>query len=394
MVQARLGDLTLFDLRCPYYLNHAAISPPSRPVQAAVRYAMEAFATAGSGAFGPAFAQKSRLKARLGRLLGARPEDLALTTGTSFGVSAIALTYPWRQGDTLVLFEGEFPTNTTPWQQAARAFGVEVAFASLAPFAQAEGPDLSALEALLSKGARLVAVSAVQFQTGLRMPLKAMADLCHAYGAELFVDAIQAAGVTPLDLRACGVDYAAGGAHKWLMGTEGAGWLYIRPGLAEALVPRMAGWLSHPSPLAFLLEGPGHLTYDRPIRREASAFEMGSLPTIALMAMEAAISLIEQIGVLPLFNHLQQWHDALEPALVERGLTSLRAPDRARRSGNLCFKPPEHVSGPALAAALAEEGVVVAGPDGLLRITPHWPNALDQVPGVIKAMDRALKRCR
>src|SRR6185369_9998242 len=110
----------------------------------------------------------------------------------------------------------------------------------------------------LLRGARLVAISAVEFQSGLRTPFAELAALCHAHGAELSVDAVQACGAVPIDVGAMGIDYLACGSHKWMMGLPGAGFLYAAPGRVEALRPHVAGWLSHEDGLDFLFRGPGH----------------------------------------------------------------------------------------------------------------------------------------
>lgn len=389
---ARLGDRSLFpDLGDLIYLNHAAISPPSRPVQQAVTQALTDYATQGAGAFGPSVATRQRLKARLGRLLGVPAADLALTSGTTAGVQAVALSHPWRPGDGVIVFEGEFPANVTTWQQAARHFDLRLESMSLDPYAASAGADLSPLAARLARGdVALVAVSAVQFQTGLRMPLAEMADLCHRHGAALFVDAIQAAGVVPMEAAAWGVDYLAGGGHKWLMATEGAGYLYAAPDRAAALRPLLAGWLSHDEPLGFLFEGPGHLRYDRPIRPTIDFLESSSAAALLYAALDASCALIEQLGVAEIFAHVQRCHDVLEAGLVERGFTSLRAPDEARRSGNLCLIPPEGVDPVALMPALSGAGLSCALPDGRLRLSPHWPNDLDQCQVALSRIVAAL----
>src|SRR5262249_23746453 len=164
------------------------------------------------------------------------------------------------------LFEGEFPANVTPWQRAAELFGLSIAWIPLSAFAASEEEGLALLTRELERGVRLVAVSAGEFQTGLRMPVEAMAALCHAAGAEIFVDAVQCCGAVPLDAGAAGIDYLASGSHKWLMGLEGAGFLYVSPDRVDALRPNVAGWLSHEDPLDFLFRGPGLLRYDRPIK--------------------------------------------------------------------------------------------------------------------------------
>ena len=143
-------------------------------------------------------------------------------------------------GARVIVFEGEYPTNVSVWQRACLQHGLTLYMLPVSDFARAEGADLSALERELSHGdVQLCAVSAVQFQSGLRMPLQRIAQLCHAHGAQLAVDAVQALGSVPFDVQALGVDYAAAGSHKWLMGSDGAGVLYIRPSICRSCHRRL-----------------------------------------------------------------------------------------------------------------------------------------------------------
>ena len=123
----RLGDRSLFpDLRPHAYLAHAAVSPPSTLVRDAVGRYLAGVAGEGALAFGAAVEQRRRLRELLARLLGARPEEVAISPNTSTGVSDVALSLPWEKGDRAVVFAGEFPANVTPWQRAAELFGVEL----------------------------------------------------------------------------------------------------------------------------------------------------------------------------------------------------------------------------------------------------------------------------
>jgi selenocysteine lyase/cysteine desulfurase len=388
-----LGSRALFpDLAARSYLNHAGVSPPSLAVQAAVRALLDAYARGGGAAVSETLAVRARLRGKLARLLGAAPQDVALTSGTTHGLLAVALSFPWRAGDRLVLLEGEFPGNTTPWLRAAELFGLAPAWIPAADFGGDAGRGLQRLDDALRAGARLVAASAVQFQTGLRMPIAEMAALCARHGAELCVDAVQAAGVVPLDVAALGADYVAGGAHKWLMGAEGAGFLWVRPERMAALRPALAGWLSHEDPVSFLTEGrAGLLRYDLPLRRRADVFEAGSGASLAFAALDAALDAPLALGVPAVFAHVQRLHDALAPALAARGLEVLRDARPERRSGILAARPPPGLGARALRAALAARGVVVAIPDGLVRFAPHWPNAASEVPLVAEALDAALR---
>lgn len=389
---ARLGDRSLFpSLEPRAYLNHAAVSPWSLPVQRAAAAVAEDYARRGAGAIPNWIHQRGRLRAAIARLIGAEPADIALINNTTRGVTDVALCMSWRPGDRVLLFQGEFPANVTPWQQAAELFGLKVEFLPLEDFIRSHEEGLAALQrALDAGGVRMVAVSAVQFQSGLRMPIAAMADACHAAGAELSVDGIQAVGAVPLDVRAAKIDFLSVGGHKWMMGCEGLGFLYVRPERLAELRPRVAGWLSHEDGLRFLLEGAGHLRYDRPIRRTADFVEGGANNTVGCAALEAALGLIGELGTEAIFDHVQRYLDALERGLISRGFVSLRAREPAARSCILSVLPPNPGDVLGLQRELAERGVACSTPDGLLRFAPHWPNNLDEVPVVLAAVDAAL----
>lgn len=380
-----LGDRSLFpDLEARAYLAHCGISPVSAPVRAAVDALTASYARLGGGALGRWLDQRAALRGAIATLIGAGPDDIAFVANTTSGVIDIAYALPWRAGDRVVVFDGEFPTNVTPWRQAARTFGLEVVRLPLSLGRR----ELDLLEDELRRGVRLVAVSAVQFQTGRRMPIDAMGALCRAHGAELFVDGIQAIGVVPFDVA--NVDYLACGSHKWLMGIEGCAFVYVSPERAGALVPRLAGWLSHEDPVGFLFGG--SLTYDRPFRARADVFEAGAANGAGLAALGAAVEVLQRVGVASVYAHVQRWHDAIEGPMVARGFVSLRSSRPEERSGILAFRPPTGIAAAALVAPLAARGVIVTAPDGCLRLAPSWPNALDEVPLVLDALDIDLTR--
>ncbi|MBK8976264.1 MAG: aminotransferase class V-fold PLP-dependent enzyme [Planctomycetes bacterium] len=384
-----LGDRSLFaDLGVPCYFNHAAMSPPSRVVREACGAVLESYARRGAAAWFEHAEQRDRLRARLAALIGARAEDIALVPNTTQGVVDIALSFGWAAGDRVVVFDGDFPTNVTPWQRAAERFGLEVLF--LPSSALREAPSLPALRAALERGVRLVALSAVEFQTGFRTPLRAVAAACREHGAELFVDAIQAVGIVPVDVVALGVDYLVAGGHKWLMGLEGSGMLYVAPTRVDALRPAVAGWLSHEDAATFLFAGAGHLRYDRALKRSPTVFEGGVMNSVGFAALEAAVDLLLALGVERIHAHVQTILEPLEQGLVARGFQSVRSGRSEERSGILSVLPPAARDLAALHEALAARGVACATPDGHLRFAPHWPNDRDQVPDVLRAVDAAL----
>ncbi len=391
---ARLGDRSLFPgLSALVYVNHAAISPPSVASKHAILAWVDDMMRRGATAFPTWMAQRDRLRAKVARLIGAEAREIGFEPNTSRGVGDVAQCFAWRPGDTVVLFEGEFPANVTPWLMAARRHQLEVRWLRAADFAGDLAPALAALDGALD-GARLCAVSAVQFQSGLRMPIEQIGARCRERGVRFFVDAVQAVGAVPVDVRAAHVDFLACGAHKWLMGVEGAGFLFAAEERWDELRPHVAGWLSHEEGLRFLFEGKGHLRYDRPITRAPSFVEGGNLAAPSFAALEASVDLLLELGVPAIFAHIQAFHDRLEPELLRLGFTSARTEDLARRSGSLCVVPPADVALPELHRQMGRFGVACSMPDGYLRFSPHWPNQLDEADQVVVSAEAALAAVR
>jgi selenocysteine lyase/cysteine desulfurase len=390
-LEPQLGRRTLFpDLAARAYLAHAAVSPTSSAVRTEVSEWIADYATHGVAAALRAAALRTKLRGQLAQLLGADADDLGLVQSTTTGVIHIARSIPFRPGERILAFDGEFPANVTPWQTVAADMGLELRLLPLAPYLRSSAEGLAQLAQELARGARIVAVSAVQFQTGLRMPLREMAALCHAAGAELFVDAIQALGAVPCDVRALDIDYLVAGGHKFLMGLEGAGVLYVRPSCMAQLSLGLSGWTGHEQPFAFLQGDPGLLRYDRPLARKASFSEQGAISVLSCAALSASLEILLTLGVADIFAHVTHYLDLLEPVLLELGFESFRCPDQARRSASLCVRPPAGVSAADVARRLGERGVVVSTPDGLLRFAPHWPNSVSEIPLVESALAQAL----
>lgn len=394
MVEPKLGDRALFpDLEGTAYLAHAAISPISAPVASRIQEVARDYARGGMAGFVKWAPRLAEVRNHIASLISASSNEVAFVANTSQGVIDVAFGLPWRKGDRVVLFDGEFPANVTPWQQAAEQFHLQPVWLSLEPFHRSVEEGLVTLERALQRGVRLVAVSAVQYKTGLRMPLADMAALCHRYDAELFVDAIQALGATPVDVS-WGIDYLSCGSHKHLMGAEGTGFLYVAERCAAEMKPRLAGWLGHENPVGFLIGDEPQLRYDNPLQRGARALETGTSNVIGLAALGASLEIIASLGVSSVHAHVQGYFDLLEGGLTERGFRSYRGEAPALRSTLLSLAVPDDVRLSKLAAGLKERGVVCNTPDGLLRMAPHWPNSHAEVSVVLDAVDETLAALR
>lgn len=398
LAEPALGSRELFpDLKAGAYLAHAAISPASTALTRAVADAVDLVAEGGVASFPVLSAQRERLRESLATLWNVPSRQVTLTPGCTRGMGDLASSLPWKAGDVLVTYRGEFPANVTPWQLAASRFHGAVELRSLPdPLDPECGPKLldDLVQALRERtngsSVRWVAISAVQFQTGLRMPLAEMAAICRENGAHLLVDGIQAAGSTPLDLARLRVDAFFVGAHKWLLGLEGVGAAYLSEDLMAELSPLSAGWLSHVDGDHFLFRGEGHLDYNRPLLDTPRVFEGSTMNALGFVALEAGVDVVSAVGVTEIFTHIQRYHDAVEPAFVTRGFESLRAADPGMRSCLLSFRVPAGLDVPSFASEVRKRGVVVSTPDGLLRLAPHFSNDLGEVALVRDALSEIL----
>ncbi|MBN2016941.1 MAG: aminotransferase class V-fold PLP-dependent enzyme [Candidatus Cloacimonetes bacterium] len=226
------------------------------------------------------------IKERVGELLGASPEDIALVNNTSFGINMAGWGIDLKSGDKIVIPPGEFPANVYPWKgQETR--GAEVVIT------KNDGEEYLDIE-----GVKVIAPSWIRYYDGYRIDLKECSKIAKKRNALLSVDGIQGAGVMYPDLEKSGVDTFSAGAQKWLLSPTGTGILYVRKNIPIRSI--FQGWLNR-----FLetLDFTNVQQYDIPEPENASRFEIGSYPYQALFAMHASVSLLAEIGIRNIQNH-------------------------------------------------------------------------------------------
>jgi kynureninase len=210
----------------------------------------------------------------------------------------------------------------------------------------------------------LVPISHVLFKNAEIQEIEPIVARAHEVGAHVVLDCYQSAGVVPFDVTALDVDFATGGSVKWLCGGPGAGWLYVRPDLAERLQPSFVGWQGHARPFAFEPE----LEYAEGARR----FLTGTPNVPALFAATAGYDVIEEVGVDRIRErslHLTRLLiDLLDDAGLEVG--SPREPER--RGGTVLVVTPDHA---AVHRELTERNIICDfRPDAGVRLGPHFFN--------------------
>lgn len=201
------------------YLNHAAVSPlPKGCAEALQAFARDA-SEYGSLHYDQWTDTYEALRVAAARLIGAERGEIAIVKNTSEGIATIAMGLDWKPGDRIVAFREEFPANYFPWLRL-EAQRCNVKWLSI-------HDPLSAIEQA-THGAKLLAISFVQYLSGFRANLDAIGEICRQHRCFFFVDAIQGLGAFPLNVRTAQIDALAADGHKWLLGPEGCGILYVR----------------------------------------------------------------------------------------------------------------------------------------------------------------------
>ncbi|MEL7169628.1 MAG: aminotransferase class V-fold PLP-dependent enzyme [Bacteroidota bacterium] len=358
------------------YLDHASTGPLSRPVMDAVAaYLQQRHATQPNNYFDIA-PTLDRGRARIAQVLGTQVERVEYAPNTSYALNVLAHGLDWQPGDRIAVPGCEFPANVFPWRSLeAKGVAIDYIPTERGTF------TLDAVAKTLQPETRLVAVSWVQFLSGFRANLAALADLAHDHGALLSVDAIQGVGAVPIDVEMLGLDFLACGCHKWLMGMQGVGFFYVTEALQARLRPQL-GWLNGPVDWE-------HLTaYDTTLHDDATRFRLGTLNTAGIVALDATLGVYLDVGPDAAWQHIQMLTAGLAAGLDALGLPRYGSRDPQQRAGIVTVAPDEvGQDAEALYEALAAEGIMTAVRDRKLRFAPSYTNTLDEIERALDVLD-------
>ena len=309
-------------------------------------------------------------RAAFARLLKAEPSELAVTTSVTQGVSGIVSALDLRARPKIVISEYEFPT-VGQIAHAQELRGAEVVH--VRPEADGSIPVERFAEAIDDRTA-LVCCTTVSYRTGHRHDVAEIARLAHDQGALCLADSYQAIGAVDFDARALGVDFVTGGTVKYLLGSSGLGFLYVRRELLAKLLPTQTGWFADEDIFQMDIS-------DYSPAADARRFDAGTPPVPNIYAGLAGMSIIEEAGTPAIEEHIaglaERLHDGAE-VLGAKVVTP-----RGARSPLVCIASTD-VN--ALVAALAEEKIVCSERDGNLRVSLHLYNVEEDVDRLLDAL--------
>jgi cysteine desulfurase/selenocysteine lyase len=353
--------LPLFPVRetC-LYLNHASVAPLPRPVADAMRARIDEFETTGAHHWKRWRETELAVRSLTGQLLACGPDEVSIVHSTSEGISLVAQGLTWRKGDVVLVGEEEFAANVAPYLALEHVGVVVRRFPTPGGRIRVE-----TLEPLLSPPVRLLALSWVAFHTGWVAPVSDLGRLCRERGILLVLDAIQGLGVLPHDFSELGVDALVADGHKWLLAPEGAGVLVLRPGLRERLRPVLAGWRNVKRPA-------NSLFLERiELQSDGRRFEPGSLPTVLLAGLAAALELLLEAGIGNVYARVTTTARTLTHLLLAEGWEVVSPGSGHAIAGIVAGRHPFLPAEEAV-ARLRERHVEAAARQGLVRFSPHF----------------------
>ena len=269
-------------------------------------------------------------------------------------------------------FQEEFPSNFYPWKRLEKD-GVEVRWLSV--FDPLERVDEAC------RGARLLAISYVQYLSGYRVDLEAIGEICARHETIFFVDAIQGMGAFPIDVRKAQIHALAADGHKWMLGPEGNGVLYVRQDLQDQIEPMEFGWTNSAQYIDYS-------SRDMTLRPDAGRYECGTLNTVGCFGLAASIEFLLEVGIERTGPAVQARADQIYEGVRKLGFETLIERTPATGAGIVSFRKPG-VESHLVVRRLKDANISVAGRQGWVRAAPHFyisPADVEQVLDVLQTI--------
>jgi selenocysteine lyase/cysteine desulfurase len=354
------------------YFGSCSQGALSRSVEAALQEFIESWHSFGNP-WETWVGEMEKLRAQFARLINAEPDEVAITFSVSSALNSLASALDYQQRSKVVTSDFDFPTMGHVFLAQQRR-GAQVTFARSRGYRL----PLESYEELVDQKSALLATTHVCYKNGFKNNPGALAELAHSQGALVLIDAYQSMGTQPMDVKALDLDFLTTGALKYLLGSPGIAFLYVRRELVERFEPSDSGWFAQENVFAYDVH---HLDYAHAARR----FETGSPPVPNVYATLAALRLIESVGLETIAGHVTALAGRFIKGAKDRGLRLLTPEEPAERGPLVMLGSTDAAR---LNESLAKEGILCSVRDGSLRVALHYYNTAEDVDAVLAALDR------
>ncbi len=357
-----------FEIEDATYLNLAAQSPMPKAAHRAVQTAIEWKKFPHRILDSAYFEVPNRIRASIAKLIGGQPEEVALTTGASTGMSAVAYGLSWKPGDEILTAKGEFPMQYATWKPMEAREGIVMkVVAPRERFLTADD-----FLAAMTPRTRMVSVSLVRFDDGVLLDAARIATACHAQGALLLLDVSQACGAVPLNVDALGADFLVCAGYKWLLSPYGTGFFWARNEHTDKMRPGPFYWAA-----AKGAENFSSLSCEDPQAvRGARRWDMAETSNyFNFAAMDASLQFVLQLGPETVQEHNRKLIDLLFERLPKDRCVPASPLDSAHRGPYGCFTARTLERTVELYQKLVKEKIITSLREGNIRVSPHVYNS-------------------
>ena len=313
------------------------------------------------------------VRSLMAQVLRAEPDEIAVTASASAGINALASSLDFTgKRNKVVISDFEFPTNAQIWH-AQELRGAKVVHVHR----DAEGYiPLEHFEKAIDEETQLVAVTHVCFRNGAKLDIAGIVKLAHARGAKVMLDCYQAVGSMTVDVKKLDVDFAVGGMLKYLLGTAGLGFLYVRKELIPALTPTNTGWFAQANITAM------DITANRP-SPTARRFEAGTPAVVNCYAVEAGLKIILEVGTDVIEERVKYLTRLYMDRLEDIEWPSITPREDERHGPMICVRANQVAQ---LFGRMTEQDIVTSFRDDNLRATFHFYNNEKDVEAIVQAL--------
>jgi len=370
-----------FEFEDATYLNLAGQSPLPRVSVRAVQAALEAKKFPHHKTDATYFEVPNRIRENIARLIGGKPEEIALTSGASAGAAAVAYSLKWNPGDVVVLAKGEFPLQYTSWKPMEEREGLQVKI--VGPKERFISSD--DLIAAMTPRTRLVSVSLVRYDDGSLLDAPRVARACHQQGALLLLDASQCCGAMPMDVKQLGADFLVCAGYKWLLSPFGTGFFWVKSEHLSGARPGPFYWMAVQGADNF-----SSLHFDdpkpAPNAKRWDAPEWASYFNFNLAAMDASLELVSRMGPERVAAHNRKLIDFMFDRLPKDRCVPASPLDAAERGPYGCFSARSRERTSELYQRLRKENVITSLREGNIRVSPHLYNTERDIDRLISVI--------
>src|SRR6266436_3846474 len=370
-----------FEIEDATYLNLASQSPTPKVSIRAVQAALEANKYPHQKPDSTFFEVPNRIRASIAKLIGGKPEEIALTSGASAGVAAVAYALTWKPGDEVVTAKGEFPLQYATWKPMEEREGLKLKIISPRErFITADD-----FVAAMTPRTRLVSVSMVRYDDGSLLDAARVAEACHKQGALLLLDASQYCGAIPMDVNQLGADFIVSAGYKWLLGPFGTGFFWAKSEHLAVVRPGPFYWMAVAGSDNFAA-----LNFEDPKPAESAkrwdSPEWASYFNFNLAAMDTSVDFVVRLGPEVVAAHNRKLIELMFERLPKDRFVPASPMDAARRSpfGWFAARSPEKTA--EHYQHLRKENVVVSLREGNIRVSPHLYNTERDIDRLISVV--------